>query len=59
MKPIYHEKISGFRIAYVANDRWQLQANFGKGTRERDNWLPQARPTDLATAKAQLKERAR
>lgn len=52
--PIY-SKSSSFRIAYVANERWQLQyrrteakgTNRGKKDPHFDPWEPYQRPTDF------------
>ena len=46
--PIYHEKNSNIRIAYVANGLWQLQYFAG------EPWLPACEPMDFVDAHQQL-----
>jgi hypothetical protein len=57
-KPIYHKDHEKFRICSFPDRLWQLQACFGKGTRELDGWQGLARPTDFETARSQLETRA-
>ena len=60
MRAIYHKENPNFRIAYVANGRWQFQQKVRQSDDNRsDPWEGMGRPATLEVARDQLETRSK